>query len=129
MENNPSESYMSSVHMKAIKAYKECLKTNPHLSFKSYCRDNKIKYEKILEWMNRHRIFIRQLQAEVRSEDFVKGDTPATFIQFKPQSHPVMAGGILKGVSITFGDNINLSLQECTTESLISLLSIYHPQK
>ncbi|GAB6120043.1 hypothetical protein [Dysgonomonas termitidis] len=129
MENHPAEKNTSSVQMRVLEGYKECLKTTPHLSFKSYCEDNNINYERLLDWAQRHGIFIRELQAEARCEDFVNGDNPQTFIQFRPQSHPVMAGSVLKGISITFPNNVNLTLQECTAESLISLLSLYHPEK
>ncbi|GAB6119726.1 hypothetical protein JCM30204_08750 [Dysgonomonas termitidis] len=115
--------------MKAVKDYKECLKTDPYLSFKTYCRDNSINYKKILDWMQRHGIYMRQLQDEARGEDLANGNCQPTFIQFRPQSHPVMANSALKGVSITFPNNISLTLQECTSESLISLLSLYHPEK
>lgn len=116
--------------MRSIEGYKECLKTDPCLSFKSYCRDNNIKYEKILDWAQRRRIFMRRLQAEARGEDTINDD-PQTFIQFRPPVRPVMFNSdrVLKGVSITFPNNTNLTLQECTADSLISLLSLYHPEK
>ncbi|MDR1717699.1 MAG: hypothetical protein LBS20_17845 [Prevotella sp.] len=79
--------------------------------------------------MQRYGIFVRQLQVEARGEDLANENGQPTFIQFRPQSHPVMANSALKGVSITFPNNISLILQECTAESLISLLSLYHPEK
>lgn len=114
--------------MRAIECYKEYLKKDSYLSFKSYCRDNNIKYEKILDWAQRRGIFMRQLQAAVRGEG-ITNDDQQTFIQFRAQSHPIMTDRVLKGVSITFPNNVNLTLQECTAESLISLLSLYHPEK
>ncbi|GAB6118923.1 hypothetical protein [Dysgonomonas termitidis] len=128
MENNFVEMNKSSVQMRAIECYKEYLKKDSYLSFKSYCRDNNIKYEKILDWAQRRGIFMRRLQAEARGEGITNEDQQ-TFIQFRPQSHPVGTGSVLKGVSITFPHNISLTLQECTAESLISLLSLYHPEK
>lgn len=129
MGNTTTAGKQTSVYRKAIEGYKESLKTKPYLAFKSYCRDNNIAYEKILDWTNRQGIFVRDLKGEARGEELSHGDNQQTFIQFRPQARPGIAGGMLKGVSITFPDNINLSLQECTTESLISLLSMYHPQK
>ncbi|GAB6119723.1 hypothetical protein [Dysgonomonas termitidis] len=128
METNSSERSKSSLQMRAIEGYKECLKKDSYLSFKSYCRDNNIKYVKILDWAQRRGIFMRQLQAAARGED-ITNDDQQTFIQFRPQSHPVMTDRVLIGVSITFPNNVNLTLQECTAESLISLLSLYHPEK
>jgi hypothetical protein len=104
------------------------LKKDSYLSFKSYCRDNNIKYEKILDWAQRRGIFMRRLQAEARGEGVTNEDQP-TFIQFRAPSHPNSVNSVLKGVSITFPNNTNLTLQECTAESLISLLSLYHPEK
>ncbi|MDR1203597.1 MAG: hypothetical protein LBL58_18470 [Tannerellaceae bacterium] len=129
MENNSAKRRKDSVHMEALKAYKECLKTDPYLSFRSYCRDNNLIYEKILEWMNRRGIFIREFQAKAKGEGLSKDKSQPTFIRFRPQNHPVMTASILKGVSITYPNNISLTLQECTVESLVSLLSLYHPEK
>jgi hypothetical protein len=70
--------------MKAVKDYKECLKTDPYLSFKTYCRDNSINYKKILDWMQRHGIYMRQLQDEARGEDLANGNLSANL-------YPVMA--------------------------------------
>jgi len=129
METNFSEMSMSSANMKAIKDYKECLKANPFLSFKTYCRHNAINYKKILAWMQRHGIYMKQLQVEVRKEVPIDNELQPTFIQFRPQSHPSPFDSVLKGVSITFPNNVNLTLQECTSANLISLLSLYHPEK
>ncbi len=113
----------SSVKMRAIECYKEYLKKDSYLSFKSYCRDNNIKYEKILDWAQRCGIFMRRLQAEARGEGITNEDQQ-TFIQFRPQSHPVGTDSVLKGVSITFPHNISLTLQECTAvrQSCLSIL-------
>ena len=49
------------------------------------------------------------------------------FIQFVPKK----ATGLYpyKGISLTFPDGVNLSLQECTAEGLSSLLDIYNKRK
>ena len=52
------------------------------------------------------------------------GTKPVSFIQFAP-SAPAAPSASMRGVSITFPDGVNLSLQECSAESVADLLAIY----
>ena len=50
-------------------------------------------------------------------------ESEGTFIQFVPSGKST--SGNLRGVSITFPDGVNLTLQESSVENVISLLNIY----
>lgn len=49
---------------------------------------------------------------------------PVSFIQFTPSASAVPFAS-MHGVSITFPDGVNLSLQECSAEGVADLLAIY----
>jgi len=129
MESKSTSKSKSSTPSTVFENYKDSLKIRPDLSLKSYCRDNNIDYEKILDWMNRRGLSVRQLRAEARREGLGHQDHQPTFMQFRPQAGPGIADCRLKGVSISYPNNMNLTLQECTVESVISLLLAYQPQK
>ena len=76
--------------------------------------------------MERSGIDLREMKREVNAEESegtTESKTEETFIQFVPSGKSL--SGNLLGVSITFPDGVNLTLQESSVESLISLLSIY----
>lgn len=110
-------------YLAIIEEYKKRLKSDPSLCLKSVCAEMGVKYRRLIDWTTSHGIFVRKLQTEARAE--ISGDaTSQTFVQFAP-SHRTSFSGNLRGVSITFPDGVNLTLQESSMESVISLLTIY----
>ena len=110
----------------ALAAYKSEVASNPNLSFKSFCDNHGIsEYKKLLWWCNGQGISIYALQRRGAHQDTngaeMKGD--GAFIQFTPAVRP--SSGDLRGISITFPDGVNLTLQESSVESVVSLLTIY----
>lgn len=108
--------------------YIERLETDAYISFKSFCEEKNVNYRKSLDWTRRRSTSIRDLQNQAQ------GLTPTTnssssFIQFKPSPYSSNVESRLTGVNITFPDGVNLVLQECSPESLITLLSNYRPLK
>ena len=102
--------------------YKKRLKSDPSLQLKAVCAEMGVKYSRMIDWTSRQGIFVRKLQAEARSKKPSSGMSQA-FIQFSPSGHRSSCG--LRGVSITFPDGVNLTLQDSSGESIISLLTIY----
>ena len=102
MDKNESAA-ASARYLKAWNGYKKSKKENPDLSLKAGNPD---------------------LEAPLNGG----GDNPA-FVQFVPRQGIESSPSSLRGVSITFPDGVNLTLQECTTESVISLLTIYQQRK
>jgi hypothetical protein len=78
MRNTNFTDSHKSVYARMLKNYKECLKTDSCLSFKSYCRDNNIKYENTLVWMNRRGISVKQLQAKMGIGGPIQSNKPPT---------------------------------------------------
>ena len=114
----------------ALAAYKSEVAANPDLSFKTFCDSHGITdYKKLLWWCNDQGISIYALQGRRRNRtaSLQVQKTDGAFIQFTPARRP--SSGDLRGVSITFPDGVNLTLQECGTESVISLLAIYQQRK
>ena len=128
MESKSTAKRKSSSQSAVVKNYKDTLKTRPDLSLASYCRDTNIDYARILDWMNRRGLSVRQLRSEARGEGLSYESLP-TFMQFRPQVGAGIADCPLKGVSISYPNNMSLTLQECSIESVISLLLAYQPQK
>ena len=108
-----------------ISGYKSRLMDNPDLTMYDYCKEQNINYSRLIGWMGRHGVSVIKLRHELRKEtecSLSDIDSGNAFIQFVPSSRTT--SGNLQGISITFPDGVNLSLQESSVESVISLLTI-----
>ena len=116
----------ASRYRKTIDDYKLRLKDNPDLKLSEYCKEVHTNYRRVLGWTRRHGISISALKRKASGETaWGLSDTEPgnAFIQFVPSSRLTSAS--LLGISITFPDGVNLTLQESSVESVISLLTIY----
>lgn len=111
----------ASRYAKVIEDYKVRLKDNPDLKLSEYCKETHTNYNGVVDWTKSHAVSIRELRREAH------GESSGTFIQFAPSRYP--ASSDLRGVSITFPDGVNLTLQESSVESVISLLTIYQSRQ
>ena len=130
MDKNESAA-ASARYLKAWNGYKKSKKENPDLSLKAYCVEVKMNYDRMINWTCRHGLYVSSLKAgnpDLEAPLNGGGDNPA-FVQFVPRQGIESSPSSLRGVSITFPDGVNLTLQECTTESVISLLTIYQQRK
>ncbi len=117
-------------YRKVIEGYKSRLRTNPDLKLSEYCKESHTNYRGVIDWTKRHGISILELRREARGE--TAGSSSASgsdgaFIQFIPSGRG--ASDNLRGISITFPDGVNLTLQESSVESVISLLTIYQSRQ
>ena len=116
----------ASRYRKTIDDYKLRLKDNPDLKLSEFCKEVHTNYRRVLGWTRRHGISISALKRKASGgtawglSDTEPGNA---FIQFVPSSRLTSAS--LLGISITFPDDVNLTLQESSVESVISLLTIY----
>ena len=116
----------ASHYRKTIDDYKLRLKDNPDLKLSEFCKEVHTNYRRVLGWTRRHGISISVLKSKASGgtawglSDTEPGNA---FIQFVPSSRLTSAS--LLGISITFPDGVNLTLQESSVESVISLLTIY----
>ena len=120
----------ASRYRKIIEGYRSRLRTDPDLKLSEYCKESHTNYSGVIDWTKRHGISILGLRREARGERAVRSasqESEGTFIQFTPSSRCV--SGDLRGISITFPDGVNLTLQESSVESVISLLSIYQSRQ
>lgn len=94
----------------------------------SYCKAMHIDYERLRRWIRTKGISVRACaQSICRDHPQPKSAAesgPVSFIQFAPSSMPVTSVS-MRGISITFPDGVNLSLQEGNAESIADLLAIY----
>ena len=98
-------------------------------SLSSYCRLTHTSYEGIKYWIRSRGLSVKSLKKSRSSPETAlittdAGTKPMSFIQFAP-SAPAAPSASMRGVSITFPDGVNLSLQECSAESVADLLAIY----
>lgn len=119
----------SSRYAKVLEGYKARLKSNPNLKLSEYCRESHTNYSGVIDWTKRHGISILELRRGIPREASCKiaPDSGGAFIQFTPSVRSL--SGNLLGVSITFPDGVNLTLQESSVENLISLLTIYRSRQ
>ena len=104
-----------------LDAYSEVLKTEPELSFSSFCRQAGVENHKhVLWWANGQGISIRSIQRDAKH--VVELDRPS-FIQIRPRPHENSPR--LGNVSITFPDGVNITLRDSGIDEVISLLDIY----
>lgn len=94
-----------------------------------YCRMTHTSYEGIKHWIHSRGLSVRALKKSnhTHGAQLVAGAAetkPVSFIQIAP-SEPRVSSVAMRGISITFPDGVNLSLQECSAESVADLLSIY----
>lgn len=116
----------ASRYRKVIEGYKSRLRTNPDMKLSEYCKESHTYYRGVIDWTKRHGISILELRREARGETSGSTSAPQSdgaFIQFMPSSRSTF--GNLRGISITFPDGVNLTLQESSVESVISLLTVY----
>ena len=120
------DSTTNSGRVSIIEAYKVAVSENAgRLSFKSFCDVNGIfDYEKILWWCRDRKISVKRIQ---QSQIASYSDIPvsSSIVQVRPASIPRQYPSTLSGISITFPDGVNLSLQEGNAEGIADLLAIY----
>ena len=95
----------------------------------SYCRLTHTSYEGIKYWIRSQGLSVKSLKRSNNAQEMALASRkpeagPVSFIQFAPSAAPVSAAS-MRGISITFPDGVNLSLQECSAESVADLLAIY----
>ena len=120
----------ASRYRSVIDVYKSKLRSNPDLKLSEYCKESHTNYRGVIDWTKRHGISILELRREARGERTGCSPSPEyeeSFIQFVPPSRTT--SGNLRGISITFPDGVNLTLQESSVESVISLLAVYQSRR
>ena len=95
----------------------------------SYCRLTHTSYEGIKHWIRSQGLSVKSLKRPNSIQETALAACkpearPVSFIQFAPSAAPASAAS-MRGISITFPDGVNLSLQECSAESVADLLAIY----
>lgn len=127
-ESTPAQA--ASRYRKVIEDYKSKLRSNPDLKLSEYCKESHTNYSGVIDWTKRHGISILELRREARGETggrLARPESEGPFIQFMPSSRTT--SGNLRGISITFPDGVNLTLQESSVESVISLLTVYQSRQ
>lgn len=122
MEDTQTPPVAKQRYIKTLEDYKSRLSSDPYLRLIDFCKEQHTDYRQLIYWMSHHQLSVRRLQAEARSEILEKESE--TFIQFVSAPKPISSCP-LTGVSITFPDGVNLTLQESSVESVISLLTVY----
>ena len=103
-----------------IEAYRIAVtESADRISFKTFCDDNGISdYRKILWWCRDRKISVKRIQ---QSQITSPSNTPVSpsIVQVRPTSIPRQSPStLLSGISITFPDGVNLSLQEGNAEGI-----------
>ena len=120
----------STRYRKTVDGYKSRLKDNPDLKLSEYCKEIHTNYRGVIDWMRRNGIRPLDLKREASGATvcgMANTGSGDAFIRFVPSNRT--ASGNLRGVSITFPDGVNLTLQESSVESVISLLTIYQSRQ
>ena len=95
----------------------------------AYCKSVHVNYEGMKKWVSSSGLSVRRLKQNHRDArhpaEASEHEAPlSAFVQFTPASVPA-ASEPLHGVHINFPDGVNLTLQECTPEGIVTLLDTY----
>jgi len=95
----------------------------------SYCEMVHVNYNGMKHWVAANGLSVRRLKKSscspnINSGEIASGDTSDMFVQFIPPVHPTTSV-TMHGVCISFPDGVNLTLQECTPEGIVTLLDTY----
>ena len=95
----------------------------------SYCRETHTSYKGIKYWIRSRGLSVKSLKKLNPAQKGLPVTTvtetkAVSFIRFAPSAAPASSAA-MRGISITFPDGVNLSLQEGSAESIADLLSIY----
>ncbi len=131
-QEETTSSAASELYSRTIDRYKEHLSSNPSLYLKEFCRDSHVNYRGLLHWAGRNDISINKLRKSAQpwnvtrpsSEAFIQVVPPVTTLSM-PLLTSVPSVAVLRDVSITFADGVNLSMKECSIANVMSLLEIY----
>ena len=109
--------------------FNEMLSFIPTMTLRSLCKDSRVNYCGMQEWMTQHG-YVEPERADAskdRTSDPIRtSEENPTFLQLNPVSLPQsMARDTLRRVSITFSEGTVLTLQECSPEGVVSLLDTY----
>ncbi len=99
----------------------------------SYCESVHVNYNGMKHWVAANGLSVRRLKKSNRNASFPAAaggqeETPGAFMQFIPASIPA-ASEPLRGVHISFADGVSLTLQECSPESVVTLLDTYERRR
>jgi hypothetical protein len=94
----------------------------------AYCESVHVNYNGMKHWVAASGLSVRRLKKSSRMPRVqVEGSTavevPDMFMQFTPPASVMSAA--VHGVCINFPDGVNLTLQECTPEGIVTLLDTY----
>ncbi len=94
----------------------------------AYCRSVHVSYEGMKKWVSASGLSVRRLKQDTRMPraKAVEGTAVEAldmFVQFMPPTPTTSVP--LHGVHINFPDGVNLTLQECTPEGIVTLLDTY----
>ena len=100
--------------------FNEMLSFIPTMTLRSLCKDSRVNYCGMQEWMTQHG-YAEPERADTgkgRASDPIRtSEENPTFLQLNPVSLPQsMAHDILRQVSITFSEGTVLTLQECSPQ-------------
>ena len=109
--------------------FNQMLSIIPTMKLRSLCKDSRVNYCGMQEWMTQHG-HVEPERADASrgqaSDPIRTSEENPTFLQLNPVSLPQsMARDILRQVSITFSEGTVLTLQECSPEGVVSLLDTY----
>ena len=129
MNKEPAIQSLRQMCLSAMDGYRKCLtEISPDYKLVDYCKERDIPYRKMVDWMSRNGYKVKDMKRDLFASD--GASSPGTFLQFTPSAPSLEScDSQLKGVGIVFPDGVSLSLQECSCESVITLLEVYERRR
>lgn len=132
MESNP-------LFPKILSAYRSHLRVEDivHVSINKFCQSRHVNANSLTQWMRRHGITAYSLECEVLMEKYGPDKAKVLFDQeFKRSKSieipvpspkaPIMEDKLLRSVSITFPDGLQVTIRQTTPAALYRFIDLYN---
>jgi hypothetical protein len=135
--------YANPLFPEIVSDYRSLLVEGVTLSLSRYCRDRRVSYESLSQWMRRHGMQVSSLRLEaiLEKHKLSSGGKEALVLseeQISALLHPakkekpkgIVSNSVdtLKGVTLNFPDGITVCIRQVSPAALVGFLSSYTSQ-
>jgi hypothetical protein len=132
--------YANPIFPQVVADYRTLLSEGVTLSLSHYCRQRRVGYASLAQWMRRHGIHVSSLRMEAilekykftceGKESLVLSEEQVTALlhPLKKEKQEALISGIadaLKGVTLGFPDGVTISIRMVSPAALVSFLTSY----
>ena len=122
----------SELYERTWQRYNQLLSEAPTLTLRSFCKSASVNYRGMLGWARRQGLSVKvqkRRHQTHKNEETLPLEKVYPFVQIVPSQATAARADALHQVNITFPDGVSLMLQECTFESVVTLIETYERRR